>query len=198
MRISLNNLICAAILLTAVANAAEIKVGMTEAELLEAKGQPQSRASIGPKSIYRWPDMEAVVEDKAVSRITHVDPQQKQIEDEEREIMVAAQKKESDAKKAKDQEERIATARAIAAANSAAEKKRQEYEVAQKQYAKDRAVYDAKIATLTAEISRLSSEISAKRGLNLNTADLQAIVSAKQTERSALVQNAPKIPSLQR
>ena len=38
-----------------------VSVGMTESDIVKLKGAPQSKAQMGKKSIYRWPDVEAII-----------------------------------------------------------------------------------------------------------------------------------------
>lgn len=41
--------------------AGSLSVGMSETELLQLKGSPETKAKLGKKSIYRWPDAEIVL-----------------------------------------------------------------------------------------------------------------------------------------
>ena len=38
-----------------------VSVGMPESDLVKSKGMPQTKAQMGKKSIYRWPDAEVIV-----------------------------------------------------------------------------------------------------------------------------------------
>jgi hypothetical protein len=38
-----------------------VSVGMSESDLVKSKGMPQTKAQMGKKSIYRWPDAEVIL-----------------------------------------------------------------------------------------------------------------------------------------
>jgi cytochrome c biogenesis protein CcmG, thiol:disulfide interchange protein DsbE len=59
----------------AVRLAAEVTLGMPEAELLAEKGNPSSRAVAGSRAIYDWPDMRVTVVDGVVAKIAPRDPE---------------------------------------------------------------------------------------------------------------------------
>jgi hypothetical protein len=46
---------------------------MTEAQLIELKGSPQTKAAIGKKAIYRWPDVQVTLTDGKVSEVQYRD-----------------------------------------------------------------------------------------------------------------------------
>ena len=49
---------------------AQISPGMSEADLLKAKGASSGKATLGAKVLYRWPDLQVVVEQGVVARVT--------------------------------------------------------------------------------------------------------------------------------
>lgn len=49
--------------------AGSVEVGMTEARLIELKGAPLAKATMGKKAIYRWPDMQVILVDGVVDQI---------------------------------------------------------------------------------------------------------------------------------
>ncbi len=60
----MNKLIVRLLLTAALASpllAEPVSVGMPEADLLKEKGTPQTKAKLGKKSIYRWPDVQVVL-----------------------------------------------------------------------------------------------------------------------------------------
>lgn len=48
------------------AAADDVTKGMTEADLLEFKGKPSTKATLGDKTMYRWPDMEVTLREGRV------------------------------------------------------------------------------------------------------------------------------------
>lgn len=49
--------------------ASPIKLGMSEDQLIELKGSPTTKSSLGKRSIYRWPDMQVTLMDKKVTEV---------------------------------------------------------------------------------------------------------------------------------
>ena len=62
-------LLFALLVLAPLAFAIEIEVGMPEAKLIELKGAPLTKATLGKKAIYRWPDMEVTLVDGKVDQV---------------------------------------------------------------------------------------------------------------------------------
>jgi hypothetical protein len=56
-------------MLSALAAEIPVPVGMTEAKLLGLKGAPTSKATMGKKAIYRWPDMQITLIDGKVDQV---------------------------------------------------------------------------------------------------------------------------------
>lgn len=77
---------------------AEVKIGMSEEDLLKEKEKPDGKTAIGSKAIYRWPDMEVRVEDGKITKITPRDIK-KEEESEERRTQIAEQKRREEEKK---------------------------------------------------------------------------------------------------
>lgn len=50
-----------ALALTSSVLAQSVSVGMSESDLVKSKGMPQTKAKLGKKSIYRWPDAEVIL-----------------------------------------------------------------------------------------------------------------------------------------
>jgi len=59
-------LMIAAIIPPLFAESAPVTIGMPVTDLVAAKGTPQSKAGLGKKFIYRWPDMQVTVVDGKV------------------------------------------------------------------------------------------------------------------------------------
>ena len=57
-------------LLLAVRLCAQVAPGMSESDLLALKGPPLGKMSIGGRAVYKWPDMQVVVDKGVVTRIT--------------------------------------------------------------------------------------------------------------------------------
>ena len=57
-------------LLLAVRLCAQVAPGMSESDLLALKGPPLGKMSIGGRAVYKWPDMQVVVDNGVVTRIT--------------------------------------------------------------------------------------------------------------------------------
>jgi cytochrome c biogenesis protein CcmG, thiol:disulfide interchange protein DsbE len=62
-------------LFLAVRLAADVTVGMAEADLLALKGSPSSKVAAGDRAIYDWPDLRVTVVDGTVSKITVKSPE---------------------------------------------------------------------------------------------------------------------------
>jgi len=65
----MNKLLACLLIVTALAQplfARSITIGMPESELLQLKGSPETKAKLGKKSIYRWPDSEIILVDGKV------------------------------------------------------------------------------------------------------------------------------------
>jgi hypothetical protein len=79
-------------------NAAPVPVGMTEAKLIELKGEPESKATMGTKAIYRWPDMQVTLNAGKVERVQIRNPkaEKERMAAEQQRTNVKNQKKASD------------------------------------------------------------------------------------------------------
>ena len=67
---------------------AQVYPDMDEADLLAVKGKPESKAMVGSKAIYRWPDMEVTVRAKKVVTFKVRDPEAERIAEEHRQRLV--------------------------------------------------------------------------------------------------------------
>ena len=50
---------------------------MSEATLLQSRGQPENKMSAGIKSIYEWPDLSVTVRNGKVESLRNINPQAK-------------------------------------------------------------------------------------------------------------------------
>lgn len=75
----------------------EVKIGMSEAELIALKGKPAGKTVVGTKSIYRWADMQVKLEDGQVVHVIVRDEAMEKAMDEQRRknIAVAAEQKKA-------------------------------------------------------------------------------------------------------
>lgn len=65
----MNRLLTSFLLIAALASplvANSVSVGMAETDLLQLKGTPESKAKLGKKAIYRWPDAQVILVDGKV------------------------------------------------------------------------------------------------------------------------------------
>lgn len=72
----------------AVLAADEVAKGMTEADLLEYKGKPSTKASVGDKTIYRWADMEVTLRQGKVTAIKVRDLAAERLDEERRQKVI--------------------------------------------------------------------------------------------------------------
>jgi membrane protein involved in colicin uptake len=88
-----------AALLAAGALAQSVEVGMTEAKLLELKGAPQTKAAVGKKAIYRWPDMQVTLVEGRVEQFQYRDREAEKANAAERAAAEAKRKADAKAEK---------------------------------------------------------------------------------------------------
>lgn len=65
----MNKLLACLLLIAGLATpllAEPVTIGMSEADLLKSNGTPQTKAKLGKKSIYRWPDVQVILVDGKV------------------------------------------------------------------------------------------------------------------------------------
>lgn len=62
------------ILSSALAFAAPIEIGMTEAKLLQSRGQPTNKMTVGNKAIYQWNDLSVTLNNGLVESFKFVSP----------------------------------------------------------------------------------------------------------------------------
>lgn len=79
-----------------IANA--VSVGMTESDLVQMKGTPESKAKLGKKAIYRWPDAQVILVDGKVESFKLRDVAAEKAAANERERAERLRKAEADAK----------------------------------------------------------------------------------------------------
>lgn len=92
--------------------AAEVSVGMTETDLIQLKGAPESKSSFRDKAIYRWPDMEVSLEGGRVAKFQLRDREKEEANANDRTRLAeeARIKKEAEQKTAKLERERYLAA----------------------------------------------------------------------------------------
>lgn len=126
---------CAAMMLNLSASGADVTVGMTEADLLAAKGEPQATMMAGEKTIYRWPDVVVFLNNARVVSIDPRDLKKEQADQKrraqmlaeiERKAEVARQQAAEEAKKQAAEEERLRPQRELDALKAKVEKLEQD------------------------------------------------------------------------
>ncbi|MFA6288244.1 MAG: hypothetical protein WC661_12745 [Opitutaceae bacterium] len=125
----------AALTMQLTATGAEVAVGMAEADLLTAKGEPQATMMAGEKTIYRWSDMVVLLDHARVVSIDPRDLQKEQAEQKRRAQMlaeiarkaeIARQQAADAAKKQAAEEERLRPQRELDALKAKVEKLEQD------------------------------------------------------------------------
>ena len=143
------------------ATGAEVAVGMAEADLLTAKGEPQATMMAGEKTIYRWSDMVVLLDHARVVSIDPRDLQKEQAEQKRRAQMlaeiarkaeIARQQAADAAKKQEAEEERLRPQRELDALKAKVEKLEQDKKA-------EAAEFTATIRRLEQEIGELSYKI---------------------------------------
>jgi hypothetical protein len=91
-------LLIAALVPPLVAESVSVSVGMPAADLLKLNGAPQSKAVMGKKSIYRWPDVQVTLVDGKVESFQFRNSAAEKEDAKERARAEARKRTEADAK----------------------------------------------------------------------------------------------------
>lgn len=131
MKTKLLGIVALSVILRCLASGAETGVGMSEAALVAAKGEPQAKLVAGDRAIYRWPDMVVTLTRGQVVEIERRDLPREQAEQDRRAAMlaeiarkaeIARQQAAVEAAKQAAEEERLRPQREMAALKAKVEK----------------------------------------------------------------------------
>jgi len=150
--------------------AAEVAItaGMSEAKLIDLMGSPASKAAMGKKAIYRWPDVQVTLVEGKVDQIQYRDR--------------ATEKQNASERRSTEAQKRAETRQATTSANesSAAAKNN----AARAQNARDRGLertvtLQAYIVRLERELERDSQRSSFGRGTPPMSAEAKALIALR-------------------